>query len=118
MTEIEAVAKDRELTITYQGRTFDLLAYPTDIGVWEATAHEQGDTSPAKPAADWGAPGLYRDPLTALSILTDAILRRVDDTPEGHFIETLRTFQAEVEATRRSARIKDGLAKKQEKSDG
>jgi hypothetical protein len=83
MTEIEAVAEDRELTITYQGRTFDLMSYSYDFGVWEAVAHEHGTDTPALPAIEWGVPGLFRDPWTALSILTDAIIRRVDSVDRG-----------------------------------
>jgi hypothetical protein len=74
--ELTASAPDRELTITYQGRTFDLTTYVLeDFGTWEATAHERGTDGPALPAVEWGAPGIYRDPWTALSILADAIIR-------------------------------------------
>ena len=76
--ELEVHAVDHELTITYRGRTWTLMAYPLeDFGTWEATAYEQDTKGPALPAAEWGVPGLYRDPWTALSILTDAIIRKV-----------------------------------------
>jgi hypothetical protein len=79
MPDILATAPDRELTITYKGRTFDLVAYPLeDFGTWEATAHEQGTDGPSLPASEWGVPGIYRDPYTALSILVDAIIRQAD----------------------------------------
>jgi hypothetical protein len=79
MPDVLAIAPDRELTITYKGRTFDLVAYPVeDFGAWEATAHEQGTEGPSLPASEWGVPGLYRDPWTALSLLVDAIMRRID----------------------------------------
>ncbi len=75
--ELMAHAVDQELSITYRGKTWNLTAYPLeDFGTWEATAHEQGTTTPALPAAEWGAPGLFRDPWTALSILADAIIRK------------------------------------------
>jgi hypothetical protein len=79
MTELTTVAQDRELTITYKGRTFNLMAYPMeDFGTWEAVAAEEGSASPALPAVEWGAPGVYREPWSALSLLTDAIIRKVD----------------------------------------
>lgn len=78
-TELMVTAPDRELAITYSGKTWDLVAYALeDFGTWEATAHERGTEGPALPASEWGVPGLYRDPWSALSILTDAIIRRAD----------------------------------------
>jgi hypothetical protein len=77
--ELTTVAQDRELTITYKDRTFHLTAYLLeDFGTWEAIAAEEGSAGPALPAVEWGAPGMYREPWSALSLLTDAIIRKVD----------------------------------------
>jgi hypothetical protein len=78
-TELTVTAQDRELTITYQGRTFVLLAYPLeDLGIWDAVAHEQGESIPAMPAVEWGVADTFRDPWSALSTLTEAIIRQTD----------------------------------------
>jgi hypothetical protein len=79
MAEHTVMAQDRELTITYKDRTFHLTAYLLeDFGTWEAVAAEEGSASPALPAIEWGAPGVYREPWSALSLLVDAIIRKVD----------------------------------------
>ncbi len=79
MIELTVAAPDRELAITYRGRTFDLVAFALeDFGIWDATAHEQGADGPALPAVEWGSADLSYEPWTCLSLLVSAIIRRVD----------------------------------------
>lgn len=67
--ELTVSAPDHTLAITYQGRTWVLLAYALDdFGNWAAVAHEQGTDEPVTETC--------RDPWSALATLTETIIRR------------------------------------------
>ena len=84
MIELTVAAPDRELTFTYQGRTFDLVAFALeDFGIWDATGHEQGTNGPALPAVEWGSADLSYEPWTCLSLLVNAIMRCVEEGGNG-----------------------------------
>lgn len=71
--------EDHSMTFTYKGRTWDLTAYALeDFGFWDAVAHERGTDGPALPAAEWDVTETLRGPSDALSILTGAIILKVN----------------------------------------
>jgi hypothetical protein len=75
--ELRATAPDHTLTITYEGRTWDLMAYPLEdfLGQWQVVAHERGTDGPALPASEWGVPKPLRSWWDAL--FTGAILHQI-----------------------------------------
>ncbi len=75
--ELVATAPDHELTITYGGRTWHLMAYALeDFGTWEAIVRERGTEGPALPAAELGVTQPLHSPWQALAAVTEAVVRR------------------------------------------
>lgn len=75
--ELVATAHEHELTVGYMGRTWHLFAWPLeDWPLWECSVIEDGTEGPTILASEWGVTEEFRDPWSALAVLTEAIIKK------------------------------------------